>query len=76
MTSNVVAGACFGLIQSSLCSLRNAPSDKVFAPTHCGSGHELTPENLVLAECGTRRRCRQCEIERATAWRRRHYAAA
>ena len=30
------------------------PSDKLLAPTRCGNGHELTHDNLVLAECGTR----------------------
>jgi len=52
------------------------PSDKVLAPTRCGNGHALTPDNLALAERGTRWRCRQCGIERAAAWRRRHYTAA
>ena len=52
------------------------PSDKVLAPTRCGNGHELTPDNLVLAERDTRWRCRQCGIERAAAWRRRQCTAA
>jgi hypothetical protein len=52
------------------------PSDKLLAPTRCGNGHELTHDNLVLVECGTRWRCRQCGIERAAAWRRRHRTAA
>jgi len=52
------------------------PSDKVLAPTRCGTGHELTPDNLTLAERGTRWRCRQCGIDRAAAWRPRHYTAA
>jgi hypothetical protein len=52
------------------------PSDKVLAPTRCGNGHELTPDNLVPAERGARWRCRQCGIERAAAWRRRHPTAA
>jgi hypothetical protein len=32
--------------------------------------HLLTPDNLVIAERGTRWRCRQREAERAVAWRR------
>ena len=52
------------------------PLDKVLAPTRCGNGHELTPDNLIPAECGTRWRCRQCGAERAAAWRRRHSTAA
>ncbi len=52
------------------------PSDKTLAPTHCGNGHELTPDNLVPAERGTRWRCRRCGAERAAAWRRRRSAAA
>src|SRR6516225_1721725 len=36
------------------------PSDNTLAPTRCGNGHALTPDNLVLAERGTRWRCRQC----------------
>jgi hypothetical protein len=56
--------------------IQKRPSDKALAPTRCGNGHELTPDNLVLAERGTRWRFRQCRIERAAAWRRRHYTAA
>ena len=52
------------------------PSDKLLAPTRCGNGHELTPDNLGLAERGTRWCCRQCGMERAAAWRRRHSPAA
>jgi len=46
------------------------------APTRCGNGHELTPDNLVPGERGTRWRCRQCGSERAAVWRRRHSTAA
>ena len=52
------------------------PSDNILAPTRCGNGHALTPGNLVLAERGTRWRCRQCGIDRAATWRRRRYTAA
>ena len=51
-------------------------SDKVLRPTRCGNGHELTPDNLVTAERGTRWRCRQCGADRAAEWRRRHPTAA
>ncbi len=58
----------------------------LFAPKHvrgavlplgrCGNGHELTSDNLVPAERGTRWRCRQCGADRAAAWRRKRTAAA
>ena len=48
----------------------------VLPPARCGNGHELTPDNLVPAERGTRWRCRQCGADRAAAWRRRRTAAA
>jgi hypothetical protein len=48
----------------------------VLPPSRCGNGHELTPDNLVPAACGTRWRCRQYGGERAAAWRRRRRAVA
>jgi hypothetical protein len=34
--------------------------------THCGHGHELTPENIYWEQGGTSRRCRVC----ALAWQK------
>jgi hypothetical protein len=48
----------------------------VLPPGRCGNGHELTLDNLVLAERGTRWRCRQCGSDRAAVWRRKRTAAA
>ena len=48
----------------------------ILASTRCGNGHELTPDNLMVAERGTRWRCRECGAERAAAWRRRKPTAA
>jgi hypothetical protein len=45
-------------------------------PSRCSNGHELTPDNLVSAERGTRWRCRQCGADRAASWRRRRTAEA
>jgi hypothetical protein len=48
----------------------------VLMPTRGGNGHELGPDNLALAERGTRWRCRQCGAERAAAWRRKRGGSA
>jgi hypothetical protein len=48
----------------------------VLPPGSCGNGHELTPDNLVPAERGTRWRCRHCGADRAATWRRKRTVAA
>ena len=42
--------------------------------THCGKGHEFTPENTYLSydHDGTRRRCRECVIARIAESKRLH----
>jgi hypothetical protein len=41
------------------------------APSHCGRGHPLTPDNLHMDQGERRWRCRQCGRERAAAFRGR-----
>lgn len=37
--------------------------------THCGRGHELTPENVYVTPRGNRQ-CRICKLEANRAWRK------
>lgn len=43
--------------------------------THCGRGHELTGDNVVI-RTGGRRECRQCGRASRREWKRRHRATA
>ena len=45
------------------------------AKTHCGEGHEFTPENTYVDRSGSRE-CRACRRRRKQDWRRRHATAA
>jgi len=47
------------------------PADINRAKTQCVHGHPFTPDNTYITEWNgsTRRRCRQCAIEYALAWR-------
>jgi hypothetical protein len=38
--------------------------------THCKRGHEFTPDNIMKNDTG--RVCRQCNVDRAKAWREKH----
>lgn len=40
-----------------------------FPRTHCGRGHELTPENTYILPSGKGRQCRICKREANRAWR-------
>ena len=45
--------------------------------THCGNGHEFTPENTMVHSSGSGwRRCRACQLERRRLYRARREAAA
>lgn len=50
------------------------PADVNRAKTHCIHGHPFTPENTYINEWHgmTRRRCRQCAIDYALAYRERN----
>jgi hypothetical protein len=44
-------------------------------PSHCGSGHLLTPDNVRIDQREHRWRCLQCGRERAAAFRYRQKPA-